>query len=248
MAAQATPVTARTTSTAAMGLASTGRPSRAFVSTRHAGQNPPGLACLVATADPQCPGSFTLIATLRHEIHVVVCDVQHVESTFKSGVGVVDLIAVLYEYADAGCLSRSQRSKPVVVVGLLGLIGKRDATVEVEVASQRRQPWKPPAHPSLVRGKLRVRSPGDGGHRDVPMVQVDGDAVEVVHPERTDEAGRVRRPGRMGAGGVWVEHRVIDDQLAATLEEVAECLAPVLALEGVVIFDEFPRQLPPLPA
>src|SRR5215203_4312769 len=176
MAAQATPVTARMTSAAAMGLASSGLASRAFVSTRHAGQNPPGLACLTSPiagrsrppyispdtrrdGGPTMPRSLGLIATLRHEIHVVVCDVQHVQSTLISGVGVVDLTAVLDEYADAGCLSRSQRSEPVVVVGLMGLIGKRDAIVEVEVASQRRQPWKPPAHPFLVRGKLRVRSP-----------------------------------------------------------------------------------------
>src|SRR5205823_1574482 len=77
---------------------------------------------------------------------------------------------------------------------------------------------------------------------------MDGDAVEVVHPERADVAGRVRCPGRMGPGGVGVEHRVIDDQLAASFEEVAECLAPVLTLERVWLLDELPGQLAPLPA
>src|SRR2546429_10028228 len=77
---------------------------------------------------------------------------------------------------------------------------------------------------------------------------MDGDAVEVVHPERADEAGRVGRPGRMRPRGVGVEHRVIDNQLAASLEELAECLRPTLALEGVLLFDELPRQIAPLPA
>src|SRR5262245_37812218 len=41
---------------------------------------------------------------------------------------------------------------------------------------------------------------------------------------------------------------MIDHQLAASLEEVAECLPPVLALEGVMLFDELPGQIAPLPA
>src|SRR5262245_29837501 len=45
-----------------------------------------------------------------------------------------------------------------------------------------------------------------------------------------------------------MEHRVIDDQLAAPREEVTECLRPVLALEGVGLLDELPGQLAPLPA
>ena len=52
----------------------------------------------------------------------------------------------------------------------------------------------------------------------------------------------------MGPRGVGVEHRVIDDQLAASLEEVAERLRPVLALEGVLLLDELPGQIAPLPA
>src|SRR3989442_13206350 len=80
------------------------------------------------------------------------------------------------------------------------------------------------------------------------MVQVDGGAVEVVHPEGADEAGRIGCPGRMRPRGVGVEHRVIDHQLAASLEEVAERLRPALALEGVLLFDELPGQIAPLPA
>src|SRR5882762_7030089 len=77
---------------------------------------------------------------------------------------------------------------------------------------------------------------------------MDGDAVEVVHPEGADEAGRVPCPGRMGPRGVGVEHGVVDDQLAASLEDVAERLRPALALEGVLLFDELPGQIASLPA
>src|SRR5262245_45980404 len=46
MTAQAMPAAARTTTVAIIGLASSGLAARAFLSARHAGQNPAGLACL----------------------------------------------------------------------------------------------------------------------------------------------------------------------------------------------------------
>src|SRR2546425_12578456 len=94
----------------------------------------------------------------------------------------------------------------------------------------------------------REASGRERGHCDVAAVQVAGDAVEVVHPEGADEARRVGCPGRMTARGVGIEHRVIDDQLAASLEDIAERLRPALALEGVLLFDELPGQIAPLPA
>src|SRR5438876_6890792 len=48
--------------------------------------------------------------------------------------------------------------------------------------------------------------------------------------------------------GVGIEHRMIDNQLAASLEDVAERLRPVLALEAVLLFDELPGQIAPLAA
>src|SRR5207237_9876288 len=63
-----------------------------------------------------------------------------------------------------------------------------------------------------------------------------------------DEAGRGVCTGRMGPHGVGIEQRVIDNQLAASLEDVAERLRPALALKGVLLVDELPGQLAPLPA
>src|SRR4029453_254918 len=147
MAAQATPATARTTSAATMGLASSCLASSAFISTRHAGQNPPGRACLnsplvertrLPATNPRPHAARALVAPLRYEIHVVVGDVQHVEPTLIGGVRVVDLAAVLQEHADAGRLRQSPRAQPVVVIDLLRLrIRERDAIVEVEVAADR---------------------------------------------------------------------------------------------------------------
>ena len=51
----------------------------------------------------------------------------------------------------------------------------------------------------------------------------------------------------MGSSGVGAEHGVIDDQLAASLEDLAECLPPVLAFEGVWLLDELPGQIAALP-
>src|SRR5437016_732977 len=122
----------------------------------------PSVLILVATANPPSRGGVALIAALRYEIHVVIGAVQHVEPTLIGRVRVIDPAAVLQEHADAGGLGQPPRAEPVVVVELPGLhllLGERDAIVYVEVAAERREPRKAPAHPFLVGGKLRVGSP-----------------------------------------------------------------------------------------
>ncbi len=75
------------------------------------------------------------------------------------------------------------------------------------------------------------------------MVQVNGDAVEIVHPPGARIARRVGRPARVRLGGVWIEHGVINHELATSLEKVAQRGLAPLALEDVVLVDELPRQL-----
>src|SRR5262245_41307103 len=75
------------------------------------------------------------------------------------------------------------------------------------------------------------------------MVQVERDAIEVVHPEGTDEARRVGRPWRVLPCRLWIEHRVIDDQLAPSLEDVRERLPTTLAFEDVLLLDELAWQV-----
>src|SRR5581483_2056873 len=65
------------------------------------------------------------------------------------------------------------------------------------------------------------------------------DAVEVVGHERAARAALL--PSR-------AEHEVINDQLAASCEEVGERCLALGAVENVVLFDLDPGQLAPLPA
>src|SRR6266480_8130051 len=64
------------------------------------------------------------------------------------------------------------------------------------------------------------------------------DRVEVVGPERADRtAGLV----------FWIEHEVIDEQLAAAVEQLRQRLLTARAFEDVVLLDRLPRQSLPLP-
>src|ERR1019366_8138485 len=125
---------------------------------------------------------------------------------------------------------------------------EREAVVEVEVAACRRKPREAPAHSPPVGSDRWIGSTRDGDHRDVAVVEVDGDAVEVVHPERAVWAARVDRPRRVRSRGFGVEHGVVDDQLTPAVEHLAQRLHAALALELVVLLDQLPRELTPLAA
>ncbi len=47
----------------------------------------------------------------------------------------------------------------------------------------------------------------------------------------------------MWPGGLWIEHRVVDDQLAAPFEYLAYRLPAFLALKRVLLLDQLPRQI-----
>src|ERR1700738_1799783 len=69
---------------------------------------------------------------------------------------------------------------------------------------------------------------------------MDGDAVKVVHPPGTREAHGVGGPGRVWPGGSWIEHCVIDHELATSPKHVMQRRRPVVALAGVVLFHGLP--------
>src|SRR5579859_5518647 len=75
------------------------------------------------------------------------------------------------------------------------------------------------------------------------MVQVDRDAVEVVHPPRTREARRINGIGRVWPGSFRIEHGVIDHELAASSKQVLQGDLPSLALQGVVFLYQLPWKL-----
>src|SRR5262249_61236550 len=62
-------------------------------------------AVLVVSAQPQDGGRCLLGPTLRNEVEVVICDIEHVETAAVGRVRVVDLaLGVLYKDADPGGL------------------------------------------------------------------------------------------------------------------------------------------------
>jgi hypothetical protein len=138
---------------------------------------------------------------------------------------------ILEEDADALALHVADLLGAVVV---LGLLGERDAVVDVEVGVRRRVPREAPPHPLPVRGELRVGRERDGDHRDVARLQVDDVRVEVVGPERAALAAGV--PAR-------IEHEVVDDELAAAGEELRQRASSVRPLEDVLLLDALPRQV-----
>jgi len=121
----------------------------------------------------------------------------------------------------------------------LRLRAERDAVVEVEVALERGDPMEAPAHSLLVRGELGERRARHRDHRDVARLEVDDVCVEAVRPERAVRAAFV--PGR-------IEHEVVDEELAAAVEEAGERLLAVGAVENVFLVDGLPWEVTALPA
>src|SRR5262249_3956767 len=86
----------------------------------------------------------------------------------------------------------------------------------------------------LGQGRARHRD-----ERHVAMLEVQASAVDMVGPERAAHAAFL--PSRP-------EHEMLDDQLAASAEEVGERLLSVGSVEHVSLLDLHPRQLAPLGA
>ena len=171
----------------------------------------------------------------------MVGGVEHVDPAPVRRVRVEHLSTLVLE-EDARSLpvrhSRGQGS--VVEDGRVPCLRReRDAEVVVEVALEGRDPVEGPPHALPVAGELGERRPRDGDHRHVPGVQVDDVPVEAVGPERAVGAARVV---------FRVEHEVVDDQLAAPVEQLGECLLPARPVEDVILGDLLPRKLAPLAA
>src|SRR5581483_9559286 len=99
----------------------------------------------------------------------------------------------------------------------------------------RGQPFELPAHASakaLDLGEWRAR---DGDEGNVAMREMHGHAVDVVGHVRAARAAlfRARR-----------QHEVLDQELPAAVEQIAERLPAVRPVEGVLFVDTNPGQLP----
>jgi hypothetical protein len=95
-----------------------------------------------------------------------------------------------------------------------------------------------PAHALLERFDLGQRRSRNRHQRHVVMLEMDESAVDVIGLERAADAAFL--PSR-------AEHEMIDDQLAASIEEVGERLLAVRPIEQIGLFDPDPGQLAALP-
>jgi hypothetical protein len=97
-----------------------------------------------------------------------------------------------------------------------------------------RDPGETPTHAPLVGLELLQRCLGDEEQRHVAGVQVRDHALDGVGDRRVDRAaGLVAR----------AEHEVIDQQLGASLEQLAEGLLALVGVEAVVLLHSHPGQL-----
>src|SRR2546427_7755453 len=74
------------------------------------------------------------------------------------------------------------------------------------------------------------------------MIQMDDVPVEVVGPERAGLARGVAGPGRGRRGVAGIEHGVVDDQLAPSLEQLGQSPLATRPLEHVGLRDRFPGE------
>ena len=121
---------------------------------------------------------------------------------------------VLVEDADTWRFLAGELLHRVVVVHLALrhlLLRERHVEVSVEVAAVGRHPIEPPAHPFLERLDLGQRRSRNHHHGDVACRQVRKGAVDMVGHERAARAALLP---------IRSEHEVVDNQLAASGEEI----------------------------
>src|SRR5271165_6971715 len=109
---------------------------------------------------------------------------------------------------------------------------ERDMKIVIEIARRGRYPLDAPPHSLFVGLDLGQRRTRDGDVADVAMLEVDEDAVDMIELEGATNAA-------LAPAGT--EHEMLDDQLAASAEEVGEGLLPVRPVENIRLLDLDPR-------
>ena len=119
------------------------------------------------------------------------------------------------------------------------VLRERDTIIEIEIAAVRRHPREAPSHALLEC--LDLRRSGARNHRErrIPLRHVDPRSVEMVGEERAARTSFF--PSR-------TQHEVIDDQLAAAVEQVGQRYFAVRAVEDVLLLYPLPRHLAALTA
>ena len=108
--------------------------------------------------------------------------------------------------------------------------------VKVEIAVERGEPLKAPAHPLLERLDLLKRSPRNSHKAHIAVRQVHTGAVERVGPERAVQTPLVV---------IGTEHKVIDDELAVFPKEIGKRLLAAWPVEDVLLLHLLPGERAP---
>ena len=116
---------------------------------------------------------------------------------------------------------------------------ERHAEIEVEVAAVRGDPGECPAHPVLDLLDPLERHARDRGERQVGMLEMLPRRVDMIGDERAAAAHMVRARR---------QHEMIDGELAAAAEQVAERAFALGPFEDIGLLDPDPGQLPALGA
>ena len=184
-------------------------------------------------------GQVLLVAAFRREVEIVIGRVHHVEAARIAGIGVIDgAVVPTREHADARPLA--ERFLETVVVGdfafRLLLVRLADMIIVAELGVGRRHPFEAPAHARLISPELVEWRARDRGKAHIALRKMHDKAVIPVGPERAVRAAGV--PG-------WIEHEMLDDELAPAVEQIGQRFLPPRAIEDVILRDPHPWQPPP---
>src|SRR5829696_4967319 len=196
------------------------------------------LLILVVSARP-VPEVVAGAAALRCAVEQLPAGAQRVCAAVVRGIRVVDASIRPRECAqtvqlhvvqvDVGGARRAEVEAAARTPVLLG----EERKVPIEV-TRRGHPGEAPAHALSVGEQPLERRARYGHEAHVAVLQVDHRAGQAIRGERAPRAGRlVVRP----------EHQVVDEQLRASGEELAEAAGALGPLEDVLLLDRHPRQL-----
>lgn len=192
----------------------------------------------IMMADPgHAEGQTVFVAPFGDKIEEVIRAHQNVQSPRIAGIGMKDFARrILGEDAGTRTFFAGELALGVVVLHLAsGLFFRREGNVivKIEIASERRDPLKLPAHALLEGFDLGERRARNHRERGVAIGQVRGRAVEMIRHLRAAWATR------LPAGA---EHEVVHNELAAAAEKIGPRYFALGRIKFITLLDLFPRQ------
>src|SRR5277367_1779524 len=182
-----------------------------------------------------------LIPSLGRDIEVHVRRDKLFVSTSMRGIGMEDISArILIEDAVPGKIFNRGIDHRVIVIHLAAgdlFRHERHMEVIVEVAAMRRHPPELPPHAPPERFNLLERRARNRDKRDIMMFKMRQSPVNMIRLERTPDTTLL--PSRP-------EHKVLNNQLAASVKQIRQRLLAVWSIEDVLLLNTNPRQLAPL--